>query len=218
MRNMRYRIGGGLLWGLCACASPDLVPQVPSQGGVAVVEESGVQLSAKVQAGSAVAPGTLTLIEISVKNNAAEPIYVALEDIELELVDDGVTAEAVAPHRIKPRRPPGLGIDPSSPYASQSPVGGSGVAPTGGGAVMEPSTAYTVKGGIATPGDSAARREIVEDAFKGGYIGSGETGHGLVYFENPPKDVDRLRLRVRVHKKDGATPVEVLEIPYSVKS
>ena len=86
---------------------------------------------------------------------------------------------------------------------------------------MEPSTAYTtttVQGRPANPADPAAKREIVEEAFDGGYIDSGETEHGFVYFEKPPKDVDRLRLRVTVHKKDGATPVEVLEIPYSVKS
>ena len=221
MKDMHYRIGGGLMWVLCACASQEIVPLVPNKGGVAVVEESGVQLSAEVQAGSAIVPGSLTPIKISVKNNAAEPVYVALEDIELELVDEGVTAEAVPPQRIRPRRPPGLGIDPSSPYASQSPASGSGAAPTGGGNVMEPSTAYTtttVQGRPANPADPAAKREIVEEAFDGGYIDSGETEHGFVYFENPPKDVDRLRLRVTVHKKDGATPVEVLEIPYSVKS
>jgi hypothetical protein len=86
---------------------------------------------------------------------------------------------------------------------------------------MEPSTAYTtstVKGRPENPADPAAKREIVEEAFDGGYIDSGQTEHGLVYFENPPNDVNRLRLRVRVHKKDGGTPVEVLEIPYSVKS
>lgn len=86
---------------------------------------------------------------------------------------------------------------------------------------MEPSTAYTTgagKGGTESPADPTAKREIVEEAFDGGYIDSGETEHGLVYFENPPDDVERLRLRVRVHKKDGATPVEVLEIPYSVRS
>ena len=86
---------------------------------------------------------------------------------------------------------------------------------------MEPSTAYTtstVKGRPESPADPAAKREIVEEAFDGGYIDSGETEHGLVYFEKPPDDVNRLRLRVRVHKKDGGSPVEVLEIPYSVKS
>lgn len=220
MKNMHHQFGCGLLGALCACASPNLVPEVPNKDGVAVVEESGVQLRAEVQKGSAVAPSTLTLIKISVKNNAAEPVYIALEDIELELVDAGVTAEAVPPQRITPRRPPGLGIDPASPYASQSPTSGSGVAPTGGGSVMEPSTAYTtntIAGRPPSSADSAAQRELVEGAFEGGYIDSGETEHGLVYFENPPEDVDRLRLRVRVHKKNGATPVEVLEIPYAVK-
>ena len=214
---MHYRIGGGLMCVLSACASQEIVPVVPNKDGVAVVEESGVQLSAEVQEGSAIVPGSLTPIKISIKNNAAEPVYVALEDIELELVDGGATAEAVPPQRIKPRRPPGLGVDPASPYASQSPTSGSGVAPPGGGAVMEPSTAYgTGKGPAAA--DPAAQREIIEQAFHGGYIDSGKTEQGLVYFQNPPGGVDRLRLRVRVHKKDGATPVEVLEIPYSVKS
>lgn len=221
MNHLYSRIGAGLLGVLGACAAPELVPLVPSEDGVATVQESGVALSAEVQAGSHVVPSSLTPIKISVTNNAAEPVYVALEDIELELVAEGVTSEAVPPQRIKPRRPPGLGIDPASPYASQSPTSGSGVAPQGGGSVMEPSTAYATGTGSAdpvAPGEPAGRREIVEQAFDGGYIDSGETEHGFVYFEKPSREVGRLRLRVTVHKKDGATPVEVLEIPYSVKS
>lgn len=212
---------GALSCLLCACASPELVPQVPSEGGVASVQQSGVELSAEVQSPGHLLPASLTPIEIAIENTAGEPVFVALDDIELELVEKGVSSEAVLPQRIKPRAPLGLGIDPTSPYASQSPTSGSGVAPQGGGSVMEPSTAYatgTGRGGPAVSGDPAAQREIVERAFAGGYIGSGETQRGWVYFETPPDGVERLRLRVRVHKKDGATPVEVLEIPYAFRS
>jgi hypothetical protein len=128
-------------------------------------------------------------------------------------VEEGVTSEAVPPQRIKPRRPVGLGIDPASPFASQAPTSGAAIAPQGSSSVIEPSTAYTTGAGKGGPGDPA-KREIMEQAFDGGFIDSGEKEQGLVYFERPPRDVSRLRLRVRVHTAGGGAPVEVLEIPY----
>jgi hypothetical protein len=198
-----------------ACASlTELVPLVPSRDGVAVVADSGLELSAKAQPGSHAIPLTLVPIQISIKNLAPTGVYVSLDDIELELEGEG-TAEAVPPTRIKARRPVGLGIDPSSPFASQAPTSGTAVAAPGGGAIPETTVGYAAgKSAVIDP----VKREILDTAFWGGYIDTGETEEGLVYFARPPDDVARLRLRVRVRPRGSSAPVRTLEIPYSVQS
>jgi hypothetical protein len=200
---------------------------VPSQDGVAVVRESGVELRAEVQPGTHSVPNTFTPIKITLKNLAPSSVRVALEDIELELVQEGKTSEAVPPQRIKPRPPVGLGLDPASPFAAQAATssaavgtpGSAPVAPPAGGAVADPNLTYSADGSQGTDvSHDPVRRTIVATAFTGGEIASGETQEGLVYFATPPKDVQLLRLRITVHSADGRAPVEVIEIPYAVQS
>jgi hypothetical protein len=199
----------GVLWG---CAStPELVPLVPNQDGTAVVETSDVQLSAKVQPGSHTVPTTLLPIRIAIVNHAPSGVYVSLDDIELELEGAARTSEAVPPQRIRARRPVGLGIDPASPFASQAPTSATGAASPGGSALSETAVGYAAgKSGVVDP----AKREILDTAFWGGYIKSGATEQGLVYFAKPPDDVGRLRLRVTVRPSGAGAPLQTLEIPY----
>jgi hypothetical protein len=199
-----------------SCApTPELVPLVPHQDGMAVVQTSGLELSAKVEPGSHAVPNTLVPIKIVIVNRAPGGVYVSLDDIELELEGAGQTSEAVPPQRIRARRPVGLGIDPTSPFASQAPTSATGVASPGGSSLSETSVGYAA-------GKSAAidpvKREILNTAFWGGYIKSGATQQGLVYFTKPPNDAGRLRLRVKVRPSGGDAPIQTLEIPYFIQS
>jgi hypothetical protein len=204
----------GLISASACVSATDLVPLVPSQDGVVVVADSGLELSAKAQTGSHAVPRTLLPIKISIRNLAPAGVYVSLDDIELELEGEG-TAEAVPPTRIKARRPIGLGIDPASPFASQAPTSGTAAAAPGGGAIPETTVGYAAgKSAVVDP----VKREILDTAFWGGYIDTGETEEGVVYFAKPPEDVSRLRLRVRVRPRGSSAPVRTLIIPYSVQS
>lgn len=212
-----------------ACASTELVPLVPSEDGVAVVRESQLELKAEVQPGENSVPNTLTPIKIALTNLAPNSVHVSLDDIELELLEpattepgaalsDGATSEPVPPQRIKPRPPVGLGVDPASPFASQTATSSASVNPPAAAIVPDPNTSYQAD---AAHGNDVTtepvRREIIATAFTGGEIASGETEEGLVYFATPSKKVERLRLIVRVHAADGRTPIETIEIPYAVK-
>jgi hypothetical protein len=200
------------------CAASEIVPQGPTQDGVAVARESRLELRAEVQPGTHSVPNTLTPIMISVRNLAESSVNVSLDDIELELLEKGRASEPVPPQRIRPRPPTGLGLDPSSPFAAQSPVAAGGGAPPAAGApppVPDPNVTYAADGGRARDlSEQPLQRKIIDTAFTGGDIPSGQAREGLVYFATPPREVERLRLIVRVHGPDGQAPVEVLEIPF----
>jgi hypothetical protein len=202
-----------------ACSTTELVPLVPSEDGVAVVQEAQLELKAEVQPGENSVPNTLTPIKISLKNLAPESVHVALDDIELELVENGKTSEAVPPQRIKPRPPIGLGVDPASPFASQTATSSASVNPPAAAIAPDPNTTYQAD---AAHGKDVTtdpvRREIIATAFTGGEIASGATEEGLVYFATPPKHIERLRLIVRVRARQGQNPPATIEIPYAVKS
>jgi hypothetical protein len=226
VKSLRMGAALAALMGLpvigAGCASTEIVPQVPTQDGVAVVQQSRLELRAEVQPGSHSVPNTLTPIMISVKNLADSSVNVSLDDIELELLEDGKTSEAVPPERIRPRPPAGLGLDPASPFAAQSPVtGGAGAAPSAGVPPPVPDANVTYSSDAGRGRDVAEeplKRKIIDTAFTGGDIPSGQAREGLVYFQTPPKEVERLRLIVRVHAPDGQAPVEVLEIPFARES
>jgi hypothetical protein len=201
------------------CSTTELVPLVPSEDGVAVVREAQLELKAEVQPGENSVPNTLTPIKIALTNLAPQSVHVALHDIELQLVDNGKTSEAVLPERIKPRPPVGLGVDPASPFASQTATSSAAVNPPAAAIAPDPNTTFQAD---AAHGKDVTtdpvRREIIATAFTGGEIASGATEEGLVYFATPSKRVERLRLVVRVRTPEGQGRAATIEIPYAVKS
>jgi hypothetical protein len=202
-----------------ACSTTELVPLVPSEDGVAVVQEAQLQLKAEVQPGEHSVPSTLTPIEIALTNLAPDSVRVSLDDIELQLVETGKISEPVPPQRIKPRPPVGLGVDPASPFASQTAASSPAVNPPAARITPDPNTSFqadAARGRDVTT--DPLRRQIIATAFTGGEIASGETEEGLVYFATPPKHVERLRLIVRVRTPEGQLPAATIEIPYAVKS
>ena len=200
------------------CSSTQLVPLVPNEHGVAVVREALLELKAQVQPGENSVPNTLTPIQIALTNRASSSVHVSLDDIELQLIENGQSSEPVPPQRIKPRPPVGLGVDPESPFASQTATSSAAVNPPAAAIAADPNTSFqsdAAHGKDVTT--DPVRREIIATAFTGGEIASGETVEGLVYFATPPKHAERLRLVVRVHAHDGQLPVQTIEIPYAVK-
>lgn len=59
------------------CATTELVPLVPSEDGVAVVQEAQLELKAGVQPGENSVPNTLTPITITLTNRAPQSVHVA---------------------------------------------------------------------------------------------------------------------------------------------
>lgn len=191
-------------------SSAALVPLVPHEDGVAVVEQSGVVLSAEIKQLYEVPP-EVTPIRISIQNKADTGIYVELDDIELE--GTARTFEALPAQEIRPRRPLGLSMDPASPYASAQGAAALqyGLPGNRPNFNMDPTLAY----GSGDGWRSATSRELVMSAFDGGYIDMGESQRGLVFFKATPEPNGRLTLRVRVRAGSGSAPVRTLEIPYT---
>jgi hypothetical protein len=201
------------------CSTTELVPLVPSENGVAVVQKAELELKAEVQPGENSVPNTLTPIKISLTNLTPQAVHVSLDDIELELVESGKSSEPVPPQRIKPRPPVGLGVDPASPFASQTATASAAGDAPAVWIAPDPNTSFqadAARGRDVTT--DPVRREIMQTAFTGGEIASGETEEGLLYFATPPKHVERLRLVVRVRAAEGQLPPKTIEIPYAVKS
>lgn len=202
-------VAGGAAVASCV-SSAALVPLVPHEDGVAVVEQSGIVLSAEVKQLYEVPPD-VTPIRISIQNNAGRGIYVELDDIELE--GAAHTFRVLPAEEIRPRRPVGLSMDPASPYASaQGAAALQYGLPGGTGSFnVDPALAYASGDGWR----SRTSRELVMSAFDGGYIDIGESQHGLVFFKTTPEVSGRLTLRVRVHAGSGSAPLETLEVPYT---
>lgn len=198
-----------------ACVpSASLVPLAPhDDDGVATVEQSGIVLTAEVKPGLHHVPPSITPIHISIENGAKGGIHV--EPDQIELVGDAAALVTLPAAEIRPRRPVGLSIDPSSPYASAQ--GASALqysaSPRDLGTFnLDPALPFTSSGGWRSP----ASREILASAFEGGFIDVGERMSGLIYFRTPPEGAGLLTLRVRVHGGSASAPVEALEIPYAV--
>lgn len=192
-------------------SSAALVPLVPHEDGVAVVQQSGIVLSAEAKQGLAQVPPDVIPIRISIENNAEAGIYVDLDDIQLEGMRS--TFVLVPAEELRPRRPVGLSMDPASPYASAQ--GAAAVHYGGPGGVgafsVDPALPYSSGDGFR----SSASRELVMSAFDGGYIDVGDRQQGLVFFKATTEATGRLTLRVRVHAGSGSAPVQTLEVPYS---
>lgn len=200
---------------LLACSSVQLVPVQPALGSEAMAQASGVEVRANADAAQRpwTVPRTFTPVRISVRNTGPEPVFVALDDIQLSGSD--ASLRAVAPGSITPRRRvSSLGLDPGSPFVAPQ-IGGNSPYGRSEILVIGPPPGW-VPG--ARAGDPAVA-EIVGSAFSGGAIQSGETRSGLVYFRHVPPDAGQLVLRVPVRARSSKdAPAQVLEIVYAVQT
>jgi hypothetical protein len=215
MRGVFTQIAQMTAWaGLLGCSSVQLVPLEPTRGHQAQVVSSGLEVRADAREHPASVPSNFTPVRLTVRNTGAEPIYVALDDIELAGPDralDAVPAGKV-PSR---RRVPSLGLDPASPFIIQQSTGGGSVRSGRSESVLlEPH----LVGPSTAPGFDPSHQEIARSAFQGGAIGAGETREGFVYFRSVPRDAERLTLRVGVRSTPESAPASVVEIAYAVRS
>ena len=195
----------------------ELVPARASQHGQALAVGAGVELRAYTDARPWSVPNAFTPVRISVRNTGAGPVFVGLED--LQLASATVALSAVPAASIPPRRRvASLGMDPGSPFVALQGTGG-GARSYGGrteSVLLQPATAshYESPFGAGDP----ARREISSGEFPSGWIASGQTRTGFVYFREVPSDVGELTLRVFVRPALEAPRASVVEIVYSVRS
>jgi hypothetical protein len=223
-----------LLW-LAGCSSVQLVPLQPTRGHQALVVGSGIEVSADARQHPPNVPSNFTPVRLSVHNTGNAPLYVNLEDIELERADPE-NMDRAGPERALDAVPPGsvpatpriasLGMDPMSPFLVQQTTGGSG--PRAGrteSVILEPRPGSLPDW---ASGRDGSRREIARSAFRGGAIGAGETRAGFVYFRfvpqlssgDPaaPRGAERVTLRVGVRSSPHGAEAAVVEIPYAVRS
>ena len=220
-RGLRLSAGVALAALLAGCASEQLVPLGPTDNGEAKQTEGGVQVRAQVERPEDYIPPSLTPMKITVHNGSPAGVYVELEDIML--VADGRALTPIPPGSIEPRqRIVSVGLDPASPFTTQPPTS----APTipqqlergsaqGPGSLYEPSVARPAAGQEMFR--QRARAEIVREAFTGGFIDSGQSRQGLVYFAKPPKGSDHVDLQVKARSGEGSGPAVVVEIPYALE-
>jgi len=240
-RAQRALYGAGvalaLCFGLAGCATNELVPLAANERGVSVVERAGLEIRAEIGGSRARThlPRSVTPVKLSVRNLSPEGVFLSLDDIRL-VGEQGVTLTAIDPLDITPRPPvQSLGVDPASPFAvSGAPSsslpslpsrsqGDQGVIGSPSGPVVDNPGFGPTQGRPNPPSErwkadrDLARDEIRSQAFEGGFIDSGEAQQGYVYFRDPPEDVERLNLEVRLHSGEASGPGVVVEIPYSVR-
>jgi hypothetical protein len=204
--------GCGVLLG---CSSVQLVPLVATRGSQAWVVSSGLEVRADAREHPASVPSSFTPVHLSVHNTGAQPIYVALDDIDLAAPGRALDAVPAGNVPINPRVA-SLGLDPGSPFVIRQHTGGSG--PRIGrseSVLLEPHPGSSPTG---SAGVDSSRQEIARSAFQGGLIGAGETRQGFVYFRSVPRDAERLTLRVGVRGAPESAPASVVEIAYAVRS
>ena len=159
-------------------------------------------------------PSGFTPVRIAVRNVGSDPVHVGLADIQLA----GGTHElgAIAPASIPVRRRvASLGMDPGSPFLAHQSIGGAGSRyGRTESLAIEPRLG---PGFEPTFGQrDTARAEILESAFSGGSIESGQTREGFVYFRHVPRHVGQLTLKIAVRPNPGSVPASVVEIRYAV--
>lgn len=224
----------GLLW-LAGCSSVQLMPLQPTRGNEALVVGSGIEVRADAHRRPPSLPSNFTPVRLTVHNTGSTPLYVKLEDIDLEesalentaLPGPGRTLDAVPPSSVPARpRVASLGMDPASPFLVQQTTGGSG--PRAGrteSVILEPRPGTMPPGWASS--HEGSRQEISRSAFQAGPIPAGETREGFVYFRSvrdfsrgqpaPRSGAARVTLRVGVRSSPEGALTEVIAIPYAVR-
>jgi hypothetical protein len=205
---------------LAGCASEQLVPLGASDNGEAKQTEGGVVVRAKVRPPHYYLPNSVTPMRITVHNGSPDGVYVDLEDIML--VADGRAMTPLPPLSIEPRDPmPSVGLDPASPFTPSAPINTTAIPSAERGTAQGPGSLYEPS--VVRPGASQemfrqrARAELARDAFTGGFIDSGQSRQGLVFFSKPPKGTEHVDLQVKARSGEGSGPAVVVEIPYTVE-
>jgi hypothetical protein len=213
--------GVALIGFLAGCASEQLVPLGPTDNGEAKQTEGGVQVRARVARHEDYMPKSLTPMKITVHNGSPDGVYVDLEDIVL--VADGRALTPIPPSSIEPRQHiASVGLDPASPFTPTAPINTPAVPNTERGSAQGPGSLYEPS--VEQPGAGLqmfrqrAKAEIAREAFSGGFIDSGQSRQGLVYFARPPKGSDHVDLQIKARSGEGSGPAVVVEIPYTVES
>lgn len=205
-------LGVALLVAMAGCAGTQLVPLgSPAENDIAVVERSGIELTARVRPGLQHLPRRITPVRITLKNQSGEGIYFDPKEVELALGPGQAALETIPPEELPPPRPLGLGIDPTSPYASAR------GAPAAAGAALGYFGLTPLNGfAVGVWHDPMTWAWLMNTAFDSSFIDSGESRAGYIYLKTPPQGVDRITLRVRVRSGAGSGAVETLEIPYAI--
>lgn len=211
--------GAAGLLTLFSCATPELVPLQATANGQVRVAASGVEVVADATPETRPwqLPHALTPVRLTIHNASRAPIFIRLEDIRLTGSSERLLA--IAPDTIEPRRRnDSLGMSPSSPLLGQqqTSIGGSSRAGRVETVTFEPGFHTVFQHHVAD--HDPERAALIDGAFAGGQIRSGETLEGLVYFRRPSLRAGELKLQVGVRVRPGDGPSSVLEITYAVRS
>lgn len=204
-------LGAGLLPLLAGCAGTQLIPVGTSADReISVVERSGIELTARVRPGLQHLPARITPIRINLTNQSGEGIYFDPQDVEFVLGAGQAPLETLLPEELPPPRPLGLGIDPTSPYASAR------SAPAAAGAALGYFGLTPLNGfAVGVWHDPMTWAWLMNTAFERSFIDAGESRSGYIYLKTPPQGLERIVLRVRVRSGAGSGAFETLEIPYA---
>lgn len=202
----------GFLTGLLVgCSSPQLVPVSPMSGGTARAESEGIAVEAEPAARDepSYLPADIEPLKVTIRNDSGRGIHIDLEAIEL--VGPSQTLATVSPLAIEPLPPiTGLGLDPASPLTQAGPVG---VDLRLQGSYFGPQRPFEYG-----PQRLAARQaEIAAKAFDGGYIDSGDTQVGFLYFKAPYSAGERLTLVIPVRTGQGSGALTTLTLAFVVE-
>jgi hypothetical protein len=204
-----WSFAAGFAW-FAACAPPKLVA-LPSSPAVhlAKLDQGAIEVRAEVggRKPTEALPPNLTPIKITIKNTTNQGIHVSLDEILL--------SEANRSLRIVPiedihlwRSEPTIGLPPGSPLS----VSGLVLLRTKKDLKLGSPEYFT-----ATRGKHPEKKVVEQSAFKGGYIESGQTISGYVYFEPVTGEDGRVRLEVRVRSGAQSGTLTETEIPFAVE-
>lgn len=192
-----------------ACSSTELIAQSPDDSSTVRAEAAGVAAEADAESGDRPQslPSNVEAVKLVIHNKSDRGIHVSADDIELS--GSGHQVTQITPQSINPRPPvQAIGSNPAWPQA-----------PNGTPIDMRMAAQYQDPAlqNIYHDRDLSARKaEISGKAFTGGYIESGKSLQGFVYFPAPSSKAKNLDLVVPVHTGEGSGAVVTLELPFAV--
>lgn len=206
---MRRLLGAATLAGLAACALPKLVadPAAPSVHH-ARLDQGTIEVRAEVgRKPTEALPRNLTPIRITIKNTSDRGIHVSLEEILL--------SESKGRLRIVP-------IDDIHLWRPEPTVGLLPGAPPSVAGLVPFQTKKNLRIGspeyfTAVRGKHPEKKVVEQSSFKGGYIESGQTVSGYVYFEPVSGEDGKVKLEVKVRSGAQSGVLTETEIPFAVE-